>query len=160
MDYLKIEPNQTVLVLNASYEPLHFTNWKRAVILLLKQKAQVLSKTVIRLLNYVKIPVSRIMREKPSRNMIYKRDDHKCQYCGSTRDLTIDHVIPRSKGGKDTWDNLVAACVVCNTKKGDKLLEHTDMRLSKKPKAPISRATLILNSSKNPEWKEYNFSTN
>lgn len=160
MDYLKIEPNQTVLVLNASYEPLHFTNWKRAVILFLKQKAQVLSKTVIRLLNYVKIPVSRIMREKPSRNMIYKRDDHKCQYCGSTRDLTIDHVIPRSKGGKDTWDNLVAACVVCNTKKGDKLLEHTDMRLSKKPKAPISRATLILNSSKNPEWKEYNFSTN
>jgi hypothetical protein len=65
MDYLKIEPNKSVLVLNSSYEPINITNWKRAVVLLLKQKAQVLSKRVIRLLTYVKIPLSKIMQHRP-----------------------------------------------------------------------------------------------
>jgi len=157
MDYLKIEPYQTILVLNASYEPIHFTNWKRAVVLLLKEKAQVLSKRVIRLLNYIRIPLSKIMNEKPSRSMIYTRDENKCQYCGVTRNLTIDHVIPKSKGGDDSWENLVVACVSCNTKKGNKLLENTDMRLIKKPRAPINKAMLYLNGTKNPEWKEYMF---
>jgi hypothetical protein len=157
MDYLKIEPHQTILVLNASYEPIHFTNWKRAVVLLLKEKAQVLSKRVIRLLNYIRIPLSKIMNEKPSRSMVYTRDENKCQYCGVTRNLTIDHVIPKSKGGGDTWENLVVACVSCNTKKGNKLLENTDMRLVKKPRAPINKAMLYLNGTKNPEWKEYMF---
>jgi hypothetical protein len=157
MDYLKIELHQTILVLNASYEPIHFTNWKRAVVLLLKEKAQVLSKRVIRLLNYIRIPLSKIMNEKPSRSMVYTRDENKCQYCGVTRNLTIDHVIPKSKGGGDTWENLVVACVSCNTKKGNRLLENTDMRLIKKPRAPINRAMLYLNGTKNPEWKEYMF---
>lgn len=157
MDYLKIEPHQTILVLNASYEPIHFTNWKRAVVLLLKEKAQVLSKRVIRLLNYIRIPLSKIMNEKPSRSMVYTRDENKCQYCGVTRNLTIDHVIPKSKGGDDSWENLVVACVSCNTKKGNKLLENTDMRLIKKPRAPINKAMLYLNGTKNPEWKEYMF---
>ena len=157
MDYLKIEPNQTILVLNASYEPIHFTNWKRAVVLLLKEKAQVLSKRVIRLLNYIRIPISKIMSEKPSRSMIYTRDENKCQYCGSTRNLTIDHVIPKSKGGNHTWENLVVACVSCNTRKGNKLLENTDMKLARKPRAPINKAMLYLNNTKNVEWKEYMF---
>ena len=157
MDYLKIEPHQTILVLNASYEPIHFTNWRRAVVLLIKEKAQVLSKRVIRLLNYIRIPISKIMQEKPSRGMIYTRDENKCQYCGSTRGLTIDHVIPKSKGGHDTWENLVVACSICNAKKGDKLLEQTGMRLAKKPKAPINKAMLYLNDTKIPEWKEYVF---
>jgi hypothetical protein len=157
MDYLKIEPHQTILVLNASYEPIHFTNWKRAVVLLLKEKAQVLSKRVIRLLNYIRIPLSKIMNEKPSRGLVYTRDENKCQYCGVTRNLTIDHVIPKSKGGDDSWENLVVACVSCNIKKGNKLLENTDMKLIKKPRAPINKAMLYLNGTKNPEWKEYMF---
>ncbi len=118
MHELPIEPYKTVLVLNSSYEPINFTNWKRAIVLLLKEKAQVLSSRVIRLLDYVKLPISKIMNISPSRSMIYKRDNHTCQYCGARSRLTIDHVIPRSKGGEDSWENLVVACSSCNTKKG------------------------------------------
>lgn len=151
----KIKTYETILVLNSSYEPINFTNWKRAVVLLLKNKAQVLSQRVIRLLNYVKIPISKIMNNKPSRSSIYKRDDHKCQYCGSTRSLTIDHIIPRSKGGGDTWENLVVACCSCNTKKGDKLLEHTGMKLLKQPSRPVNSIEFALSKSDVQEWKEY-----
>lgn len=157
MDYLKIETNQTILVLNASYEPLHLTNWKRAIVLLLKNKAQILSKRVIRLLNYVRIPLSKLINQKPSRSMIYARDGNKCQYCGATRNLTIDHVIPSSKGGDNSWENLVCACYKCNTKKGNKLLEETDMQLAKKPRAPISKTFLQISSINNEEWNEYVF---
>ena len=73
MEISKITPHSTVLVLNSSYEPLNFTNWKRAVVLLLKNKAQVLSQRVIRLLNYVKLPLSKMVETKPSKAMIYKR---------------------------------------------------------------------------------------
>ena len=76
MNDIAIQPNTTVLVLNSSYEPINITNWKRAVVLLLKEKAQVLSNRVIRLLNYVKLPLSRIVACKPSRAMIYKRDNN------------------------------------------------------------------------------------
>jgi 5-methylcytosine-specific restriction endonuclease McrA len=155
MDYLKIEPNQTILVLNASFEPLNFCDWKRAVVLLLKNKAQALGKRVIRLVNYIKLPYETLMQDRPSRAMIYKRDDNKCQYCGSTRSLTIDHIIPKSRGGEDTWENLVVACCSCNTKKSDKLLEHTGMKLMKKPQRPVSKIIFSLNKSNVPEWKEY-----
>ena len=131
-----IQPNTSVLVLNSSYEPINITNWKRAIVLLLKEKAQVLSHRVIRLLSYVKIPLSKIVSHRPSKAMIYKRDNNSCQYCGSTRHLTIDHIIPKSKGGSEEWTNLVVACSKCNTKKGDKLLSQTDMKLIKQPKAP------------------------
>lgn len=157
MEISKITPHSTVLVLNSSYEPLNFTNWKRAVVLLLKNKAQVLSQRVIRLLNYVKLPLSKMIETKPSKAMIYKRDDNKCQYCGSTRSLTIDHVIPKSKGGGDTWDNLVVACCSCNAKKGDKLLEQSGMKLLKQPKQPYNKVLFTLNKSNVKEWKEYSF---
>ena len=93
----------------------------------------------------------------PTKNLIYKRDKNKCQYCGSTKSLTIDHVIPRSRGGKDTWENLVVACSPCNIKKGDKMLEHTGMKLSSTPKAPISKVLIDLTDSKVPEWQEFIF---
>ena len=118
-----VETHSTILVLNSSYEPLHFTNWKRAIILLFKEKAKLISKRVIRLVNYVRIPFSKMCNVNyPSRSLIYKRDDYQCQYCGSREKskLTIDHVTPRSKGGQDTWDNLVACCTFCNVKKGSK----------------------------------------
>ena len=152
-----VEPHSTILVLNSSYEPLHFTNWKRAIILLFKEKAKLISKRVIRLVNYVIIPFSRMNNMYPTKNLIYKRDKNKCQYCGSTKSLTIDHVIPRSRGGKDTWENLVVACSPCNIKKGDKMLEHTGMKLSSIPKAPISKVLIDLTDSKVPEWQEFIF---
>jgi 5-methylcytosine-specific restriction endonuclease McrA len=155
MDYLKIEPNQTILVLNSSYEPLQLTNWKRAVVLLMKNKAKVLGKRVIRLVNYIKLPYEKLMQNKPSRSMIYKRDGHKCQYCGSTRELTIDHIIPRSRGGQDTWENLVVACMPCNTRKSDKFLSETNLVLSQIPKKPINKMLFTLDKSDVAEWKEY-----
>jgi hypothetical protein len=155
---LPITSNQTILVLNSSYEPINFTSWRRAVVLLLKEKAHVLSGRVIRLLNYVRLPLSKIMSITPSRAMIYKRDHNTCQYCGSKSKLTIDHVIPRSKGGDNSWENLVVACSSCNTKKGDRLLEQTNMKLSCQPRAPINKMVFDLNHTKVDEWKEYNYS--
>ena len=155
MEHHRINPRSQVLVLNASYEPINLTNWKRAIVLVLKQKAQVLSGKVIRLLNYITIPFNTFSRIKPSRDMIYKRDKHKCQYCGATKRLTIDHVIPKSKGGDDSWENLVVACSSCNTKKSNKLLEHCGMKLMKRPLAPTSKVSLALMYSNVEEWKEY-----
>jgi 5-methylcytosine-specific restriction endonuclease McrA len=158
MDYLKLEPYQTILVLNASFEPLNFCNWKRAIVLLMKNKAQALGKRVIRLVNYIKLPYEKLMQTKPSRTMIYKRDGHKCQYCGSTRELTIDHIIPRSRGGEDTWENLVVACMPCNMRKGNKLLEDTNMILQTIPKKPFNKMLFSLDRANVPEWKEYCYS--
>ena len=155
MEHLQLAPHQTVLVLNASYEPINFTQWKRAVVLLLKEKAQVLSSRVIRLIDYVKIPLNRIMIQKPTRALIYQRDDHTCQYCGSQKKLTVDHVIPRSRGGQDTWENMVVACSPCNVKKGNTLLEQTGMKLKRVPKAMENKITLKLNKSNVTEWKSY-----
>lgn len=155
MEYLLIEPNKTILVLNASYEPINFTDWKRAVILLLKEKAQRLSSRVIRLVNYIKLPLQKIMSNKPSRHMIYSRDNHQCQYCGSYKNLTIDHVMPRSRGGDNSWTNLVTACVSCNTHKGDKTPEEWGKPLYIKPKAPFNKMLLTLNKCNIPEWKQY-----
>ena len=154
---MSIQPNTTVLVLNSSYEPINITNWKRAIVLLLKEKAQVLSNRVIRLLNYVKIPLSKIISHKPSRSMIYSRDNHTCQYCGATSRLTIDHVVPRCRGGGDTWENLVVACSSCNTKKGNTLLEQTGMKLIRQPRAPHNKMQFALNKCNIPEWEAYAF---
>ena len=156
---LQIKPNTSILVLNSSYEPINITNWKRAIVLLLKEKAQALSNRVIRLVNYVRVPLSRIVSYTPSRTMIYKRDGNKCQYCGATKRLTIDHVIPKSKGGDDSWENLVVACSTCNTKKGDKFLEQTDMKLARQPRAPYNKMQFTLTDCKIPEWKDYVFGT-
>lgn len=153
----QIKSNSQILVLNASYEPINITSWKRAIILLLKEKAQVISDRVIRLVEYIKLPFSKLKIIKPSRSMIYKRDNNKCQYCGATRRLTIDHVVPRSKGGEDTWENLVVACSTCNTKKGDKFLEHTGMKLVRKSMAPSSKVSFLIMESNVDEWKTYDF---
>lgn len=152
-----VEPHSIILVLNSSYEPLHFTNWKRAVVLLFKEKAKLITKRVIRLIEYVRIPFNR--NSFPSRALVYKRDDYECQYCGSKQDLTIDHVIPRSKGGQDIWENLVACCIKCNLKKGNKLLSETNMKLKRPPSKPLNRVYLDLEKSRVSEWREYIFST-
>lgn len=153
MEYINIKPNSTVLVLNNSYQPLHFTDWKRAVLLLFKNKAHYVSEQVIRLVNYVRIPF--MGNFQPTSTLIYKRDDHTCQYCGSTKNLTIDHIVPRSKGGQNTWSNLVTCCYSCNIRKGDKNLKDTDLVLRKKPSAPLSKILLSIEKSSNTSWKEY-----
>ena len=116
-----------VLVLNASYEPLNITTWRRAMVMMIKGKAESLEQdtsreirrgthlpTVIRLRQYVHVP----FRQLPlTRRNLFQRDHQTCQYCGSRdQPLSIDHVVPRSRGGSDTWENVTTACLSCNVK--------------------------------------------
>lgn len=157
MPQIQIQPHSSVLVLNSSYTPLHITSWKRAIVLILKEKAQFISATVIRLFSYLRIPVSKMTLRKPTKSMIYLRDGYKCQYCGSSRNLTLDHILARSRGGDSSWSNLVVCCSVCNTKKANRPLEQTGMKLLKKPRAPHNPVFLHLKNYKNPEWSAYTF---
>lgn len=154
---MQLSPYCQVLVLNFDYTPLNIVAGKRAIVLLLKQRAQKISNQVIRLLKYIRIPLSRAAREKPSKSAIYRRDNHSCQYCGSTRNLTIDHLIPKCRGGLDTWENLLIACSGCNTEKGDKPLQNTRLRLKRKPKPPLPRVMEAVQKTVNPEWLQYGF---
>lgn len=157
MDYLKIESGSQVLLLNADYQPLNICSYRKAVILSLKNKVQVLSKRVIRLINYIRIPFSKFMSTAPTRNLIMKRDGYICSYCGAKEQLTIDHILPTSKGGQNTWENMTTCCLKCNSKKGDKLLKETNMILHNPPTIPFSKITLTIKQSRNPEWTEYNY---
>ncbi len=127
--------NGRVLVLNATYEPVNVCTVRRAVVLLLKEKAEVIERAawelhsetttlarpmVIRLVTFVKVPRD-THRRKITRRAVFARDGWQCQYCGSRANLTVDHVIPRSKGGTSTWENIVASCAPCNRRKGDSL---------------------------------------
>ncbi|MGF1590160.1 MAG: HNH endonuclease [Pleurocapsa sp.] len=158
-----------VLVLNASYEPLNITSWRRAVVLLIKGKAEQLEHrgqivysdfplpTVIRLRYYVRVPYKEIPL---TRRNVLERDANTCQYCKAKGDqLTIDHVVPRSRGGGDTWENLVAACVRCNVKKGNRTPKESEMTLQTKPRRPYSSLHFELvkytQGNSNQEWKKY-----
>ena len=152
-----------VLVLNATYEPISFVTLKRAVILLLKEKAEVIEEMVerklralvIRLVSYV--PVPRFFNLPLSRRSLLSRDNYTCQYCGTTEHpLTIDHVIPRSRGGKTEWTNVVAACVSCNRKKGNKMPADAHMIPHTKPAKPGYIAVVLLGQAKgNETWQRY-----
>ena len=141
---------QPVLVLNADYLPLNICGTRRAMVLLFKGKAEVLvsnhavirtvsgeyeAPSVIRLHTRVRLPPVRPPR--PTRRAVFRRDRYTCQYCGTrTRELTIDHVVPRRLGGKHTWDNVVSACRRCNQKKGGRTPEAAGMRLLRPPRPP------------------------
>jgi 5-methylcytosine-specific restriction endonuclease McrA len=158
-----------VLVLNASYEPLNITNWQRAIVLVIKGKAEQVEHngriiypgmplpTVIRMLHYISIPYKEIPLTR--RNILH-RDAHSCQYCGHTGDdLTLDHVMPRSRGGVDSWDNIITACVRCNVKKGNRTPKEASMPLKKQPRRPHSglhfEVTKYLRSGNHDEWQKY-----
>lgn len=158
-----------VLVLNASYEPLNITSWQRAVILLVKDKAEQVEHngkmvyadfplpSVIRLRHYVSVPYKEIPLTR--RNILH-RDGHSCQYCGYTgEDLTLDHVIPRSRGGQDTWENIVTACVRCNVKKGNRTPKEANFMLRQTPRRPYSslyfEVSRHLRSGLHQEWRKY-----
>ena len=159
-----------VLVLNTTYEPLNVCSVRRALVLLLKDKAEVLEQSgaalrsergtyeiplVIRLNSYVRIP-RRAASARISRRAVFARDSHRCQYCGSARHLTVDHVVPRSKGGADTWDNLVTSCAPCNRKKGDRPLHLAGLRLMRPPRAPGPGAFVLLHVDQVHEsWRPY-----
>ena len=157
------------LVSNASYEPLNITSWRRAAVLLVKGKAERIEHngkliytgfplpTVIRLLHYVRVPYKEIPLTR--RNILH-RDGHTCQYCGYTGDeLTIDHVVPRSRGGGDSWENLVTACVRCNVKKGSRTPQEAHMLLRKPPRRPYSNlyfeVSKHLKTGSHSEWQKY-----
>jgi 5-methylcytosine-specific restriction endonuclease McrA len=158
MDYQKIPINNSVLVLNSDYSPINICDGRRAIVLLLKQKAHMITEKVIRLLDYIRLPYTKIMSHKPSRNLIHKRDNHTCQYCGEKENLTIDHILPSSRGGIDSWENLVCCCTSCNTKKGNKTPEEAGMRLIKQPKPPFNKVHLTINASNVSDWKSYVYS--
>ncbi len=155
MEHLQIQPNTSILLLNSDYNPIHITSGRRAIVLLLKHKAQMVSKRVIRLLHYIRLPFSKLMANKPTRALIYKRDGYECMYCGSKEHLTIDHIIPSSRGGKNEWDNLTTACNKCNVKKGNRTPDEANMRLIKQPQKPFNKISLTLKTSNNNEWKTY-----
>lgn len=141
--------NNRVLVLNQDFSPLMVCSVERAFILVYLNKSELVKPangyrlhtvtasfpmpSVIRLNRYVNAPYKGV---NLTRQNIFKRDNFECQYCGTKRDLTIDHVIPRAKGGADTWTNLVTACKKCNAKKGNHALENSNMTLRRRPYKP------------------------
>lgn len=153
--FRKLKLSQSVLVLNADYNPINIANAKKAIKLILKRKAEFITEKVIRLVNYIYLPVSKIRNTKPSRRAIHTRDGNKCAYCGSTRELTIDHIMPASRGGQNTWDNLVCACVKCNTKKGNRTPEEAGMYLKTSPNQPFNKVHFNIENSGVSEWMEY-----
>jgi 5-methylcytosine-specific restriction endonuclease McrA len=159
-----------VLVLNASYEPLNVCSVRRAHVLVWRGKAEVIealerplrSSTdtfrwphVIRLVTYVRVP--RAIQRRISRRALFARDGWRCVYCGSSSGrLTLDHVVPRSKGGESVWENVVTACAPCNLRKGDRLLEETGLILKRLPRAPAPELFIQLTTSTIPTgWRQY-----
>ncbi|HBY92834.1 MAG: HNH endonuclease [Ardenticatenaceae bacterium] len=166
----------SVLVLNASYEPLNIISVKRAIVLLLKEKAELLEAAeatlrsehialrvplVIRLVNYVRIPGR--LGIPLTRRTVMTRDHHTCQYCGAQpgkHALTLDHVVPRARGGQTTWENIVLACAPCNQRKGNRLPGEASMRLMRQPFRPRYMAIALLGETNTSEvWSKYLLST-
>ncbi len=161
------------LLLNSTFEPLKVVFWKKAIIMVLLDKVEVVEEydrtirgisfrlrlpAVIRLNRYIK---KRTPIIKFSRQNLYIRDGGRCQYCGapfSAKELTYDHILPRSKGGETEWTNVVTCCVKCNLKKGGRTPEEAGMTLIRRPKAPIwiPLLTMSLGLKETPEpWKDY-----
>ncbi|MEC5152427.1 HNH endonuclease [Cryobacterium sp. GrIS_2_6] len=157
------------LVLNAGYEPLAVVSFKRAIVLVMNQKATIVAAdqahpvwattgswdrpSVIILTRYVHLPRSRSL--PVSRRGVLRRDDHRCAYCGRTAN-TIDHVQPRSRGGRDSWDNLVACCLRCNNIKSDRTPAEMGWDLLFHPKVPIGSSWVVRGVERPlPQWDEY-----
>jgi 5-methylcytosine-specific restriction endonuclease McrA len=160
-----------VLVLNASYEPLNVCTTRRALVLLLKEKAEILEvgegvlrseklsidrPQVIRLITFVRVPRD-IHRRRITRRAVLARDGWTCQYCGSSRSgLTVDHVVPRSRGGESIWENIVASCAPCNRKKGNRLPRELGMHPRSRPRPPGPTVFIRIASPRVPaSWEPY-----
>lgn len=160
---------QQVLVLNATYEPINVCSMQRAIVLVLKKKAEVVERgmrrlrsataayaqpLVIRLVYYVRVP--RFQARRISRRAVFARDGHSCQYCGSSSRLTVDHVVPKSRGGTSSWENVVTACAPCNTRKSDRLPDEIGMHPSQTPRAPTPHEMIAVATTRRPpSWDAY-----
>lgn len=155
-------------MLNASFEPLCVVSARRAVVLVLKDKAEIVERngaefrserasvpapSVIRLVHFVRVPYR--TRIPLSRRAVFARDGHACQYCTKPAE-NIDHVVPRSRGGTHSWDNVVASCRACNAHKEDRLLSEAGLRLRRPPTAPHAALWLAATAgSVDPIWERY-----
>lgn len=160
---------QQVLVLNATYEPINVCSLQRAIVLVLKKKAEVIERgarrlrtattafvepLVIRLVYYVRVP--RFQARRISRRAVFARDGHACQYCGAASRLTVDHVVPKSRGGTSSWENVVTACAPCNTRKSDKLPDEIGMHPRLAPRAPTPNELIAVATTRRPDsWNAY-----
>ena len=160
-----------VLVLDSSYRPIKQVSWQKAMIMYFQDKIEVIREyedtwisspskkfklpAVIRLVNYIfKLPWG----VKLTRTNLFIRDRGKCQYCHKKLNksrFTIDHVIPRSKGGKTEWENLVVSCARCNTKKGDSLLKDINLKLNKKPSQPKNNFFMVIADETPDSWLDF-----
>lgn len=164
---------ERVLLLNQSYEPISIIGWQKAVVLYTKEKVEILKEydrpirskyvtinmpAVVRLLKAFRRPRKRV---KFNRNNILARDRWKCQYCNKkfpNKELTYDHVVPRSQGGTTCWENIATCCIYCNSKKGSKSLREANMRLKKQPTRPdwVPIFSLALSRKTIPElWRDF-----
>ena len=164
---------EQVLLLNISYEPLKVINWKKAITMLFLGKVEVIEEysreihsvsfaiklpSVVRLLKMVKRNKSPV---KFSRQNIYARDRYKCQYCGNrhySEDLTYDHIVPKSYGGKTIWENIVTCCMKCNRKKGGRTPNEASMKLIRKPTRPtwVPAIRITVGFKEVPQsWRDY-----
>jgi hypothetical protein len=156
-----------ILVLNADYLPINVTTFKKAYKLVYKGKAEVVEEcvdeiktcfkqfkkpSIIRLYKYIHIPFRKVVL---TRENIFKRDNYKCGYCSINKDLTLDHIKPKSKGGQNSWENLVTCCFKCNSKKGDRTPEQADMKLLVKPFKPNPFFFIRHINDNNEKWKSY-----
>jgi 5-methylcytosine-specific restriction endonuclease McrA len=164
---MEVAVQAPVLVLNANFEPINVCDTRRAIGLILNEKANLVLNgrgwirsvshtfprpSIIRLTKMVRRPRPNV---KLTKREILRRDDFTCQYCGERyTTLTIDHVMPRHMGGEHTWENLVTACPACNHHKGGRTIEQTHMRLLRPPAAPPSTAHYIFarHLKENTEW--------
>ncbi|MEJ2723915.1 MAG: HNH endonuclease [Deltaproteobacteria bacterium] len=164
---------EQVLLLNITYEPLKIINWKKAMTMLFLGKVEVIEQydreihsvsftvklpSVVRLLRLVKRPKSPV---KFSRQNIYARDRYQCQYCGGrfpVEDLTYDHIMPKSRGGKTKWENIVTCCVDCNRQKGGRTPGEASMQLIRQPSRPtwVPAIRITISFHKVPDsWRDY-----
>ena len=170
-DRASLPPGSRVLLLNASFEPLAVVTAKRAVVLMLSGKAEcvqaalegaafhsenltVPAPSVMRLSRYVRVPYRRAV--PMTRAGVLRRDLRRCAYCGKKAD-TIDHVVPRSRGGAHSWENCVAACRACNSRKADRMLEEIGWVLERPPRPPARAAggVLVLAVEPHPAWEPW-----
>jgi 5-methylcytosine-specific restriction endonuclease McrA len=160
---------ESVLVLNQSYQAISICSVERAFVLVLLKKAEMLTEnpgkklrtidsefnypSIIRLHRYVQIPYKKV---NLTRQNIFKRDRNRCVYCNSREHLTIDHVVPKAFGGRDSWENLVTACQKCNSKKGSLTLEQAGMEMRQEPFRP-SFVMFLSNfaGTIRDDWKPY-----
>ncbi|MFT2008833.1 HNH endonuclease [Pontibacter sp. 13R65] len=158
-----------VLILNQDFSAIAVCSIQKAFVLVYLDKAETVSNThdavlhtisksypvpsVIRLQRYVRVPYYGISL---SRHNVLRRDNYKCQYCGTVKNLTLDHLVPRSRGGETNWQNLVTACMRCNTRKGNRTPEEAGLKLLSKPKRPSLLSFLQLHlDTHNQDWRHY-----